>query len=150
MMKKTFLLLMASVAYLTAWAANKSLIITFDNGSTQSFLLSDKPNVSVADDKLIVVAGAITAQYTLNEVKTFTFADATTGINGVANGCPISRQGDALVVSTPVKVDAYTIDGKRIDIDYVRHESHTVVPLSSLPKGVTLLKIGKQTVKMIK
>ena len=83
MIKKTILFFVATFISLASWAGGKSLVVTFDNGTTQTFLLSDKPKVSVADDKLIVEAAATTMQYTLNEVKTFTFAEVSSGIDGL-------------------------------------------------------------------
>ena len=58
----------------SASGAGKSLVITFDNGTTQTYLLSDNPEVTVADNMLVVAAGGTTAQYTLADVLTFTFA----------------------------------------------------------------------------
>lgn len=150
MIKKTLLLFIANILSIAAWAGDKNLVITFGNGTTQSFLLGDKPKVSVADDKLTVEAGATTAQYNLDEVKTFTFAEVSSGIDGVASGHDITKEGDAIIVSAQVKVEAYTADGKPVGISYTHSGDSTIISLSLLPKGMTIVRIGGQSVKIIK
>lgn len=150
MIKKTILYFVATLFSLASWAGGKSLIITFDNGSTQTFLLSNKPKVSVADDQLIVEAAATTMQYTLNEVKTFTFAEVSSGIDGVASGYDITKEGDAIIVSAHVNVEAYSADGKQVGIQYTYDSNKTVISLSSLPKGMSIVRIGGLSVKIIK
>lgn len=150
MIKKTILFFVATFISLSSWAGGKSLVVTFDNGTTQTFLLSDKPKVSVADDKLIVEAAATTMQYTLNEVKTFTFAEVSSGIDGLAAGYDITKEGDAIIVSAQVKVEAYTADGKEIGIQYTHDANRTIISLSSLPNGLSIVRVGALSVKIVR
>ena len=139
MIKKTILFFVATFISLASWAGGKSLVVTFDNGTTQTFLLSDKPKVA-----------ATTMQYTLNEVKTFTFAEVSSGIDGLAAGYDITKEGDAIIVSAQVKVEAYTADGKEIGIQYTHDANRTIISLSSLPNGLSIVRVGALSVKIVR
>ena len=148
-MKKIFSLLLFCFLTLTAWAEGKNLVITFDNGSTQAFLLSEKPEVNFGNDKLIVTAGTTTAEYALNEVMTFTFAE-TSDIKQIVGTPEFSWQNAAIVFSAPIDVEAYSADGVRLDISYTKTSQSTIVVLSSLPKGITILRAANKTIKICK
>lgn len=150
-MKKLSLLLLSLCFTLRMAAAGegKSLVILFDNGTTQTFLLAEKPEVSVADDKLVVTTSVATTQYTLADVLSFSFAE-TSGIDGVMNNPDIVRNGDTLLFSSPVNVEAFTADGKAVSIQYTKSGSGTAVSLKSLPSGVTIIKAAGRNIKIIR
>ncbi|MGM9713792.1 MAG: hypothetical protein ACI3Y5_06705, partial [Prevotella sp.] len=131
----------------SAAAAGKSLVITFDNGTTQTYLLSTNPEVTVADNMLVVTAAGTTAQYTLADVLTFTFAE-TTGIKAAETAPGIMRHGDCILISTPTKVEAYTADGKAVSVQYTVSGGTTAVSLNSLPEGITILRAAGKTIKI--
>ena len=132
---------------LSASGAGKSLVITFDNGTTQTYLLSANPEVTVADNMLVVTAAGTTARFTLADVLTFTFAEAS-GIVSVQNTPGIMRHGDCILISTPTKVEAYTADGKAVSVQYTVSGSTTAVLINSLPKGITILSAAGKTIKI--
>lgn len=142
-----FLLSFLFALRIAAAEAEKSLVVTFDNGTTQTFLLSSCPEVSVADDMLVVAAGGTTVKFTLGDVLTFTFAEAS-GIVSVQNTPDIMRRGDVIIVSAPVDVEAYTTDGKSVSVRYSKSGSTTAVSLTSLPKGITVLRMAGKTLKI--
>lgn len=150
-MKKLSLLLLSLCFTLRMAAAGegKSLVILFDNGTTQTFLLAEKPEVSVADDKLVVTTSVATTQYTLADVLSFSFAE-TSGIDGVMNNPDIVRNGDTLLFSSLVNVEAFTADGKAVSIQYTKSGSGTAVSLKSLPSGVTIIKAAGRNIKIIR
>ena len=132
---------------LSASGAGKSLVITFDNGTTQTYLLSANPEVTVADNMLVVTAAGTTARFTLADVLTFTFAEAS-GIVSVQNTPGIMRHGDCILISTPTKAEAYTADGKAVSVQYTVSGSTTAVLINSLPKGITILSAAGKTIKI--
>ena len=148
-MKKTLLILITCLCCMSLMAAegSKSLVITFDNGTTQTYLLSANPEVTVADNMLVVTAAGATAQFTLADVLTFTFAESS-GIVSVQNTPGIMRHGDCILISTPTKVEAYTADGKAVSVQYTVSGSTTAVLINSLPKGVTILSAAGKTIKI--
>ena len=132
---------------LSASGAGKSLVITFDNGTTQTYLLSTNPEVTVADNMLVVTAEGTTAQYTLADVLTFTFSESA-DIKAVETDPGIMRRGDCILISTPTKVEAYTTDGKAVSVQYNISGSTTVVSLNSLPAGITILRAAGKSIKI--
>lgn len=148
MNRLTLIILSLLLALATSAAGvGKSLVITFDNGTTQTYLLSANPEVTVADNMLVVTAAGATAQYTLADVLTFTFAE-TTGIKTPETAPGIMRHGDCILISTPTKVEAYTADGKAVSVQYTVSGSTTAVLINSLPKGVTILSAAGKTIKI--
>ena len=132
---------------LSASGAGKSLVITFDNGTTQTYLLSTNPEVTVADNMLVVTAEGTTAQYTLADVLTFTFSESA-DIKAVETDPDIMRRGDCILISTPTKVEAYTTDGKAVSVQYNISGSTTTVSLNSLPAGITILRAAGKSIKI--
>lgn len=132
---------------LSASGAGKSLVITFDNGTTQTYLLSTNLEVTVADNMLVVTAEGTTAQYTLADVLTFTFSESA-DIKAVETDPDIMRRGDCILISTPTKVEAYTTDGKAVSVQYNISGSTTTVSLNSLPAGITILRAAGKSIKI--
>ena len=131
----------------SASGAGKSLVITFDNGTTQTYLLSTNPEVTVADNMLVVTGEGTTAQYTLADVLTFTFSESA-DIKAVETDPGIMRRGDCILISTPTKVEAYTTDGKAVSVQYNISGSTTAVSLNSLPAGITILRAAGKSIKI--
>ena len=131
----------------SASGAGKNLVITFDNGTTQTYLLSTNPEVTVADNMLVVTAEGTTAQYTLADVLTFTFSESA-DIKAVETDPGIMRRGDCILISTPTKVEAYTTDGKAVSVQSNISGSTTAVSLNSLPAGITILRAAGKSIKI--
>ena len=130
----------------SASGPGKTLVITFDNGTTQTYLLSTNPEVTVADNMLVVTGEGTTAQYTLADVLTFTFSESA-DIKAVETEPGIMRRGDCILISTPTKVAAYTTAGKAVSVQYNISGSTTAVSLNSLPAGITILRAAGKTIK---
>lgn len=88
-------------------------------------------------------------EYALSDVMTFTFAE-TSGIPGVQNAPEVVWQDDAVVFAAVADVEAYNAAGVRIDLTYTKSSHSVIVPLSSLPKGVTILRAGNKDIKICK
>ena len=150
-MKKLLLTLMVMLASTAMMRAQSSLIVTFADGSHQSFLLSPLPDIRMANDKMTITTSATTAEYDLYTVKTFTFGDAT-GISSLNTG-KLSVSGDALVVlDANARVNAFALDGTEVEVN-VSHDGNgsTVVDLSSLPAGkIYIIRAADKAVKIIR
>lgn len=143
----TFFVALLSVA--SSWADN-ALIVTFNDGSQQTFALADLPDIMMENDKMTIKAGATTAEYDLYTVKTFTFGNAS-GIKAVKEA-RLTVNGDCIVVSSPkARVSVYAIDGAQVNATVSRGTTTTTVDLSSLPKGhIYVVKIDGKSVKILK
>lgn len=150
-MKRLLLVLIVMLSATAMTWAQSSLVVTFADGSHQSFLLSTLPDIRMANDKMTITTSATTAKYDLYTVKTFTFGDAT-GIGSVNTG-KLSISGDALVVpGQNADVKAYALDGTEVNV-YVDRTGNgsTVVDFSSLPAGkVYIIRAAGKAVKIIR
>ncbi len=112
-------------------AQDKSLFITFNNGSKAEFAMADNPAITMKDGTMTVEAGATTLSYELWRVKQFTFG-ASTGIRNVS-GLRI-KSG---------RIAAYTLDGKAVNIPTIGGE----VNLDGLASGLYIININGNTLK---
>ena len=150
-MKKLLLTFIVMLAFSGIMRAQNSLIVTFADGSHQSFLLSTLPDIKMADDKMTIKTSATTAEYDLYTVKTFTFGDAT-GISSLNTG-RLSFNGDALVAPhANAYVKAFALDGTEVRVGVSNTGSgSTVVDLSTLPAGkVYIIRVDGKAVKIIR
>ena len=84
-MRKLLLSLLALFCCIIAKAEDKSLIITFNDNTTQTFVLSTLPQITMANNKMTILAGATTAEYDLYKIKTFIFSGTTNIRNILGN-----------------------------------------------------------------
>lgn len=133
------------------FADNNALIITFNDGSKQAYLLSSLPDITMSNGKMTVIYGNTSAEYDINTVRTFTFGSAATGIENIKVG-KLEVNGDAIVIpSESAKVHAYTIDGKSANVKISRGNGATTVLLNSLPsKGIYIINADGKSVKILK
>ena len=92
-MKTITLTLLLLLATLPGFAEQKELVITFNDGTTQSYALADLPDIRMENDKLSVQAGTTKAEYDLYKVRTFTFGNTATGLKETL------RLSDALIIN---------------------------------------------------
>ncbi len=119
---------------LVTQAQDKSLFITFIDGSKAEFAMADNPAVSWADGTMKVEAGTITLSYELWRVKQFTFG-ASTGIRTVSG----LRAKDG-------RITVYTLDGKAVHVPTIGGE----VNLDGLASGLYIININGNTLKYLK
>lgn len=147
-MKRLLLFLCVAITALTTQADNKSLFVTFDDGTRVEFALSTTPEVTVTDNKLTITSTVTTASYDLWTVKTFTYG-ATTGINDVQTSQQgFSLEGDNIVVDGNVNVRIFAVDGKAVSVTLETTGNQTIIPLNGLAKGVYIININGKSVKI--
>lgn len=146
-MKRFTLLLWTFLCAIAMHAENKSLFVTFNDGSKVEFAISTTPEITVADDKLTVSTTQTTLSYDLWTVRTFTYG-ATTGIRN-AELKDIVFDGENLIVDgANAHVKAFAIDGKAVNVSPFTTGNSTVIPLSSLHKGVYIINVNGKSIKI--
>jgi hypothetical protein len=149
-MRKILLLTLSFFSCLVLKAEEKSLIITFSDNTTQTFVLSSLPQINMANDKMTITTGSTTAEYDLYKVKTFTFS-GTTGIENIENNPSINTEGDKIIIQgTNAKVQIFSVDGKAVTLYPTNLTNSTVIDISSLGRGVYIIKANNKTVKISK
>ena len=141
---------MAVFCSMIAKAEEKSLIITFNDNTTQTFVLSTLPQITMANNKMTILAGATTAEYDLYKIKTFTFS-GTTSIGNIEDNSDIKTEGNRIIIEvTNANVRIFSIDGKPATIKTINTSNSTVIDISSLNSGVYIIKANDKTVKISK
>ena len=141
---------MALFCCIIAKAEDKSLIITFNDNTTQTFVLSTLPQITMANNKMTILAGATTAEYDLYKIKTFIFS-GTTSIRNIEDNSEIKTEGNKIIIEgTNANVRIFSIDGKSTTIKTTNTSNSTVIDISSLNSGVYIIKANDKTVKISK
>ena len=149
-MRKLLLSLLAVFCSMIAKAEEKSLIITFSDNTTQTFVLSTLPQITMANNKMTILAGATTAEYDLYKIKTFIFS-GTTSIRNIEDNSEIKTEGNKIIIEgTNANVRVFSIDGKPATIKTINTSNSTVIDISSLNSGVYIIKANDKTVKISK
>ena len=139
---------MAVFCSMIAKAEEKSLIITFSDNTTQTFVLSTLPQITMANNKMTILAGATTAEYDLYKIKTFIFS-GTTSIRNIEDNSEIKTEGNKIIIEgTNANVRIFSIDGKSTTIKTTNTSNSTVIDISSLNSGVYIIKANDKTVKI--
>lgn len=141
---------MALFCSIVAKAEDKSLIITFSDNTTQTFVLSALPQITMANNKMTISAGSTTAEYDLYKIKTFTFS-GTTGIENIENNSSIIAEGDRIIVEgANANVRIFSVDGKTTTLKTTSLSNSTIIDISSLGRGVYIIKANDKTLKISK
>ena len=148
-MKKLILVLLTLLSTISLSAENKSLIITFNDGTTQVFGLAELPDILMENDKMIINAGNTTIEYDLYKVKTFTFGMAS-GIDNTTIQ-DVSIEGNKLYIpGTNNKIRIFSIDGTTVKLPNIQTVNANVLDLDPLPKSVYIINVNGKSVKIIK
>lgn len=141
---------MALFCSIVAKAEDKSLIITFSDNTTQTFVLSALPQITMANNKMTISAGSTTAEYDLYKIKTFTFS-GTTGIENIENNSSIIAEGDRIIIEgANANVRIFSVDGKTTTLKTTSLSNSTIIDISSLGRGVYIIKANDKTLKISK
>ncbi len=153
-MKKLIITLLALLtATVGLHAADEALNLKMKDGTIHSFLLAEKPVITIADNQLVMTTTEATATYSLYEVKEYTFG-APTVIQGIAVSKAVSREGNTITFSKlggKTAVKAYTLGGQPVNLTLHSGADGSVsVSLEALPTGTYIIKADNATLKITK
>ena len=148
-MKKLILVLLTLLSTISLFADNKSLIITFNDGTTQVFGLAELPDILMENDKMIINAGNTTIEYDLYKVKTFTFG-IPSGIDNTTIQDVLMNGNKLYIPGTNNKIRIFSIDGKPVKLPNIQTVNANVLDLDPLPKSVYIINVNGKSVKIIK
>ena len=133
-MRRLLLLMAVVCSTLIVQAQDKSLFITFNDGSKAEFAMADNPAITMTDGTMTVVAGTTTLSYELWLVKQFTFG-ASTAVHEV-KGLRVKSN----------HVSIYTLDGKAVNLS--AHQGK--IDLDQLRTGIYIININGNILKYMK
>ena len=129
--------------------ANEVRYYIFDYDASDELIVRNKiaalkkQNNSDADGFQIV-------EYDLYKIKTFTFS-GTTGIENIENNTSIIAEGDKIIIEgANANVKIFSVDGKTATLKTTSLSNSTIIDISSLGKGVYIIKANDKTLKISK
>lgn len=146
-MKKILTLIVMLAAVVIASA--KSVVFTLSDGTLVYYLLGGETNpvMKFVDGKVVVNADT----YEFSEVKNFYISatDDPTSVEEV-KALPSKFDGKTLVVPAEnANVAVFDASGKKVKASISVANGSTLVDLSSLPKGVYIIKVGGSSIKVM-
>lgn len=145
-MKKLLFIIVLMVAAVTVQA--KSLVITLADGTEVYYLLGGdvNPVMKFKDGKVTVNADA----YEISDIKKFVISqtDDPSGIKAETFYVKGKQKGKQ-------DIEVFSLDGKKVDTIkstslQSKEDAISSLSLTTLPKGVYVLKIGSATMKVLK
>lgn len=130
-------------------ASAKSVVFTLSDGTLVYYLLGGETNpvMKFVDGKVVVNADT----YEFSEVKNFYISatDDPTFVEEI-KALPSKFDGKTLVVPTEnANVAVFDASSKKVKASISVANGSTLVDLSSLPKGVYIIKVGKSSIKVM-
>ena len=116
------------------------------------FALLEKPVITYQNNLLVVATSKETVEIPVGDISSIVFSGTSTAIhNLMSEGKPQVKGGLAYFsdLKPGTLVYVFTSDGKNIAKVKADYNGTAQVSLSDFPKGVYLLKAGKQTIKII-
>ncbi len=154
-MRKLFKIILALLLLPISAAANTTLVVELTNEQTASYLLLDKPVLTMEGTQLTIKTETVQTSYERSLVKRFFFTGKATGVKEVYKDALMFKQADAdhLEISglpLSYRIAIYNVSG--VEVGAVkRNGDKTVVSLSGLQQGIYLVKIGNsQTIKFVR
>ena len=159
MMKlKLFLLLFLSVLGIPkSFAQDKVLgiIVELKSGQKVEFRLVDNPRFVHNGNTVVLSAVGVEIEYTptdLLKVTTAMVDDISSGVDVVSSSEESIKVEGGLVrlcgFTPNDAVDVYSLSGMLITNYHINSDGSLVIPISSLPKDVSIIKANKQSIKI--
>ena len=135
------------------------VVLTKDNKQHEFRLAGSKPQVMFEATSLkVIMASKIEAEFAFSDIIRFYYVNRDpSGIDDLSidqNPTEIGFQEDGVLVISQMKKDAvvniYSLDGKLVQQIKARHAGTCRISLSSLPKGVYIVKADTITYKIMK
>ena len=155
MRKLKWLFLAALLLPLSALAAETTLVVELTTGETASYVLQDKPVLTMEGTLLKIKTETVQTDYERSLVKRFFFTGDFTGVEEMSKEVLVYKQTDAdhLEISGLSQGDHITIcdmAGRQCGT-MSRTDNTAVISLSGQQRGVYLIRVGKsQTIKFVK
>lgn len=154
MKRKLFMTLLAFLAFNLATNAEHALVVQLVNGSTQSFVLADKPEITMTNGMMNVTSADVSSAYKMTAVTDFHFTDIpATEIQKVnANELRFVRQSNDLIriYGNSGTITVYDTNGQRQPAAITAGGNEKDINLSSMPKGMYIIKTNSQSYKITK
>ena len=154
--KSLLVLGLLTLGGLCSYAQDKvpGIIVELANGQKVEYRLADNPKFVFDGQTIKLTAEGVAVEYTPSELVKVTTGEVenATGIEELR-----SQQGDIKVEEGFVRLNGfgageavrvYSVGGNLMGIHYVESDGSLVIPISSLPSGISIIKTNQQTIKI--
>jgi hypothetical protein len=153
-MKKILILFIGILASMTIFAQEKNaLVVKLTDGSTNTFVLSNKPVVTMPGNN-VVISGVASATYSRSEVEKFYFIyDDGSGIESIGkdNIAFFYEDGENVRITglkDKTTVSVASLDGKIISTQKSDGTGIVTISLGNHPKGIYIISVGGRSIKV--
>ena len=130
------------------------IIVELANGQKVEYRLADNPKFVFDGQTITLTADGVKVEYTPSELAKVTTGEVenATGIEELR-----SQQVDIKVEAGFVRLNGfgageavrvYSVGGNLVATHYVESDGSLVIPISSLPSGISIIKTNQQTIKI--
>lgn len=130
------------------------IIVELANGQKVEYRLADNPKFVFDGQTIKLTAEGVAVEYTPSELVKVTTGEVenATGIEELR-----SQQGDIKVEEGFVRLNGfgageavrvYSVGGNLVATHYVESDGSLVIPIFSLPSGISIIKTNQQTIKI--
>ena len=154
--KSLLVLGLLTLGGLCSYAQDKvpGIIVELANGQKVEYRLADNPKFVFDGQTIKLTAEGVAVEYTPSELVKVTTGEVenATGIEELR-----SQQGDIKVEEGFVTLNGfgageavrvYSVGGNLMGIHYVESDGSLVIPIFSLPFGISIIKANQQTIKI--
>ncbi len=155
-MKQVLVFVISMLMSVTLYAQEKNaLVIKLTNGNSYTFILAQKPVITLSDGN-VVVNGSASTTYTRSEVEKFYFVyDDGSGIETIGKNSIMFKYMDGANVRISglkenTSVSVVTLSGKMISTQKCNGTGTVTIPLENMAKGIYIVSFGDRSVKIRK
>lgn len=143
-MRKITLMASALLLAASAFAGQTALKLSMLDGSTFSYVLEDKPVITMEGENVNIATSDASASFKRADVKNFVFVDEPSGIEEITRSESFISYDGRSIAASGVEISVYSLSGSRVAVEM---ES---VNVESLPAGTYIATAGSRSLKFIK
>lgn len=155
-MKKILLIL--TIIFSLPMYADHYLVIEMNNSKQHSYSLSDKPVITFDNNRLFIKTDKIELDYPIEDILKYYFTELDeTGVEDIKNYTDkihfIYTNPDFLSIEGVVgdaDIKVYDISGRVCDVNSTKSDNCAKIELSTLHKGVYIIKVNNHSFKIIR
>ncbi len=149
MKKRLLIAALLTAVSLCGMAQEYKYLTAAYNGVEQSFELATVQKITFEDDNVVVTTSQGIMSLPLGEMEKMFFSAEATAISSLkSTGKSLTMDGNLLRVSGKGYLYIYNTEGQLVRMAHA--DGDMSVSLSSLPKGVYIVSLGDETIKITK
>lgn len=135
--------------------AETSLIVQKTDGTRETFLLSEKPEMVIEGENCAFSTANVTLEIPRVDIEDLHFEDTATGIGTLkAKSDVLVRFANDHTVQIAglgsTRLAVYDISGKAVNADISTTGDTTTISLGNMPSGTYIINYGKNSIKILK